>query len=139
MTSVIIGISSGLLIIILFTLLKQFDKKIIYGLILCGIGFLYVGYVWTDTRAMVINSIQAVLFVFIAYYGIKKQSYILAGGYFLHGTWDIVYHLFQDSSLIPPKYDLFCLSIDFTIGFYLLMIKTRTINKPDVERPAIQK
>lgn len=132
MTSAIIGISSGLLIIILFILLKQFDKKIIYGLILCGIGFLYVGFAWSDTRALIINSAQAILFVFIAYFGIKKHITILAAGYFLHGIWDIVYHSFQDSSLIPPQYDLFCLSIDFTIGFYLLLIRNRTLNKTDL-------
>ena len=62
MTPVIIGISSGLLIILVFVMLKQFDKKLIYGLILCGIGFLYVGFAWSDTRALAINSAQAVLF-----------------------------------------------------------------------------
>ncbi len=87
MIHAIIGISSGLLIILLFGILKQFDKKIIYGLILCGIGFLYVGYVWTDTQAMVINSVQAILFVFIAYYGIKKHIYILAAGFF--SAWNL--------------------------------------------------
>lgn len=132
MIQAIIGITSGLLIILLFGILKQFDKKIIYGLILCGIGFLYVGYVWTDTQAMVINSVQAVLFVFIAYYGIKKHIYILAAGFFLHGIWDLLYHLFQNPGLIPPKYDLFCLSIDFTIGFYLLLIRYRTVNMTHV-------
>lgn len=129
MTPVIIGISSGLLIIILFILLKQFDKKIIYGLILCGIGFLYVGFAWSDTQALIINSAQAVLFVFIAYFGIKKHFIILAAGFFLHGIWDIVYHTFQNSSLIPPQYDLFCLSIDLAIGFYLLLIKNKTVSK----------
>ena len=59
MTAAIIGISSGLLIIFLFVILKRFDKKIIYGLILCRIGFLYVGYAWMDLQALVINSIQA--------------------------------------------------------------------------------
>jgi hypothetical protein len=132
MIPVIIGISSGLFIIFLFILLKQFDKTLIYGLILCGIGFLYVGFAWSDTRALFINSAQAVLFVFIAYYGIKKYVYILATGYFLHGIWDLFYHTFQNSSLIPPQYDLFCLSIDFTIGFYLLMIKYKVVNKTDL-------
>jgi hypothetical protein len=132
MTSVIIGISSGLLVIILFILLKQFDKKIIYGLILCGIGFLYAGFAWSDTRALIINSAQTILFVFIAYFGIKKHITILGAGYFLHGIWDIVYHSFQDTGLIPPQYDLFCLSIDFTIGFYLLLINYRAVNKPDL-------
>jgi Family of unknown function (DUF6010) len=123
MTAAIIGISSGLLTILLISILKKLDKAIVYGLILSGIGFLYVGYVWTDLQAVVINSIQAVLFLLIAYFGIKKNMNFLAAGYFLHGGWDMVYHLFQNSSLIPPHYDLFCLSIDFTMGFYLLFLK----------------
>lgn len=122
MIPVIIGISSGLIVILLFAILKQFDKRIIYGLILTGIGFLYVGYVWTDLQALIINSIQAIAFLFLAYYGIKKSLFILAAGFFLHGTWDLVYGLFQDSKMIPPHYDLFCLSIDFTIGIYILYL-----------------
>jgi len=120
---VIIGISSGLFVILIIALLKQLDKPIMYGLILSGIGFIYVGFTWSDTKALIINCVQAVFFLFIALYGIKKSSYILAAGYFLHGIWDLVYHLFLDSSLIPPHYDLFCLSIDFTIGAYLLIIR----------------
>ncbi len=73
MLPVIIGISSGLIIILLFVILKQFDKKIIYGLILTGIGFIYIGFTWTDLQALVITSIQAVAFLFLAYYGIKKS------------------------------------------------------------------
>jgi hypothetical protein len=120
MTPIIIGISGGLLIILLFSILKQFDKKVIYGLILAGIGFLYAGFTWTNLQALIINSAQAVFFLLFAYYGIKKSLYILAAGYFLHGSWDLAYDLFPSSNLIPPHYDLFCLSIDFTIGIYIL-------------------
>ena len=127
MIPVIIGISSGLFVILIIALLKQLDKPIIYGLILSGIGFLYVGFTWSDTKALIINCAQAVFFLFIAWYGIKKSLYILGGGYFLHGIWDLVYNLFPASSLIPPHYDLFCLSIDFTIGAYLLVIRYRKV------------
>jgi len=130
MIPIIIGISSGLLVILFLTFLKQFDKKIIYGLILAGIGFLYVGFSWTDLQALIINAAQAIFFLLFAYYGIKQNLYILAAGYFLHGTWDLVYDLFPRSDLIPPHYDLFCLSIDFTMGFYLLFIQYR--NKKSV-------
>ncbi len=125
MLPVIIGISSGLLVILVIALLKRVDKPTIYGLILSGIGFLYVGFTWSDTRALIITCIQAIVFLFIAWYGIRRNLYILAVGYFLHGTWDLVYNLFPATNLIPPHYDLFCLSIDFTIGFYLLFIKYR--------------
>jgi hypothetical protein len=123
MTSIIIGISSGLLTIFLIGILKHLDKKVIYGLILSGIGFLYVGFTWTNTQALILNAIQAIFFLFFAYYGIKRGLYFLAAGYFLHGAWDLVYDLFPNSNLIPPYYDLFCLSIDFTIGSYLLVFK----------------
>ena len=43
--------------------LKHFDKKIIYGFILSGIGFLYVGFAWTDLQALVVNAIQAIGFL----------------------------------------------------------------------------
>ena len=127
MIPAIIGISSGLLVILIIALLKQLDKPIVYGLILSGIGFLYVGFTWSDTKALIINCAQAVLFLFIAWYGIKRSLYILGAGYFLHGIWDLVYNLFPASSLIPPHYDLFCLSIDFTIGAYLLVIRYRKV------------
>ena len=88
MTPVIIGIASGIVTILLIVILRLLDTKVIYGLILSGIGFLYVGFVWTDVKALVINSIQAFVFLLLAYW--------------------------------------FCLSIDFTIGFYLLLLNKYT-------------
>ena len=131
MSAVIIGILSGLFIIIAFGILKRIDKPTIYGLILAGIGFLYVGFTWTDLTALIVTSTQAILFVLFAYFGIKKNIYFLIAGYFLHGIWDLTYDLFQKSELIPPHYDLFCLSIDFTMGLYLLILKYRYDKKPD--------
>lgn len=127
MISLLIGISSGLLIILIIALVKQLDKQTIYGLILSGIGFLYVGFTWSDTVAAIINGAQAVFFLFLAAYGIRKGLHVLAAGYFLHGIWDLVYDLFPGSNLIPPRYDLFCFSIDFIIGFYLLFIRYRKV------------
>lgn len=127
MIPVIVGISSGVLVLLIFSLLKRLDKQTVYGLILSGIGFLYVGFTWSDTGAIIINGAQAVFFLLIALYGIKKDLYILAAGYFLHGIWDLVYNLFPGSNLIPSHYDLFCLSFDFTIGFYLLFIRYRDL------------
>src|SRR5882757_1319169 len=115
MTPVIIGILSGVLIILTIAILRSLDKSIVYGLILSAIGFLYVGLTWTDLRSLVINCFQAVFFLLFAYYGIKRSLSYLIAGYFLHGTWDFLYNLFPNSNLIPPHYDLFCLSIDFTI------------------------
>ncbi|CAN5390612.1 hypothetical protein BH10BAC3_BH10BAC3_19870 [soil metagenome] len=129
MIAVIIGVSLGCLVIFLFSLLKGFSQSVVYGLILAGIGFLYVGFTWSNMKELVITIVQAIVFFFISYYGIKKNIYFLAAGYFLHGTWDLAYNLFPNANLIPPHYDLFCLSIDFTMGFYLLLYQYRQKKK----------
>lgn len=123
MTAAIIGLSSGLFFIFLFNFFKHLDQRLIYGLILTGIGFLYVGFVWTDKDSVVINSIQAVVFLLIAYAGVKRNLYFLVAGFLLHGLWDIIYPFFRDPSLIPPHYDLFCLTIDVVMGLYILVFK----------------
>lgn len=128
MDAALIGIASGLLIILIVALLmKRLDKATIYGLVLSGIGFLYVGFTWTDITSFVINSLQAISFLLIAYYGIKKSSYFLVAGYFLHGLWDLAYAFFSNPDLLPPHYDLFCMSLDFTVGCYLFIITYRQV------------
>ncbi len=138
MYAIIIGISSGLLIILLFCRMKHLDKKIIYGLILSGIGFLYVGFAWTDLQSLIATVVQAIFLLFFAYYGVKKNLYILATGYFSHGSWDLLYKLIPAPDLIPPHYDLFCLSIDFTLGFYIIWFNYKTSNKLIQSRSAVK-
>jgi len=123
MNAVIIGILSGLFTILAIGLFKSLDKPVMYALVLSGIGFLYVGFTWSDLRSLIMTAVQALLFLFIAYFGVRKSINFLIAGYFLHGSWDLLYDLFPATKLIPPHYDLFCLSIDFTIGFYLLLLK----------------
>jgi len=123
MLAILTGIVTGIIIILSLGMFSRLDKLTIYGLILAGIGFLYPGFTWSDSLAFLINAIQAVFFLLLAYYGIKKGLHILAIGYFLHGSWDLLYHLFSDISLIPPQYAAFCSSLDFIIGFYLLYLR----------------
>jgi hypothetical protein len=123
MKAAIIGFVSGVVIILIFVVFKRIDKKTIYGLILAVIGFLYVGFTWSDIGLFSINTLQAIFFLFLAYYGIKSNSYILIAGYFLHGIWDLIYSQVANTALIPPHYDLFCSTLDFTVGLYLLIIK----------------
>jgi hypothetical protein len=121
MQPILIGISSGLLSILVIGLFRKLDKATVYSLILTGIGYLYVGFTWSDITSLIITCIQALSFMLIAYFGMKNLT-LLAVGYFLHGLWDLVYGVFPLAKLVPPHYDLFCLSIDFTMGIYLMII-----------------
>jgi hypothetical protein len=123
MNAAIIGLSAAVITVFLFILLKRFDKIIIYGLVLAAIGFLYVGYTWTDVTTVIINIVQAIFFLLLAYFGIKKNLYYMIAGYLMHGVWDIIYSQLADTSLLPPHYDLFCSTYDFVVGIYLLMLK----------------
>lgn len=81
MTAAIIGVISSVLTILVFSFLKRIDKHIIYGLILMGIGFLYIGYTWTDINTAIVSFIQAMVFTTFAYLGIKKNYRFLMAGH----------------------------------------------------------
>jgi len=123
MTATLIGISAGLFTILIVALFKRADKNLFYALVLAGIGFLYIGYSWTNIADLIMNILQALFFLLLAYFGVKKNSYFLIAGYFIHGLWDFIYSHVGNAALLPPHYDLFCSTYDFIIGFYLLMLK----------------
>ncbi len=123
MTATLIGVSAALFTILIVTVFKRLDRNVFYGLILSAIGFLYVGFTWTDITTVIINILQAIFFLLLAYFGIKKNSLFLIAGYFMHGLWDLMYNHIGNSDLIPPHYDFFCSTYDFIIGFHLLMLK----------------
>jgi len=126
--ALIIGISLGFVSILFSRLLKHLDEILFYGLMLAVIGALYVGFTWTDITSFVINCIQCFFFGTLAYLGIKKNGYILAVGFILHGAFDFVYDLFPLPDLRPAHYDLFCWSIDWVLGVYLFIIAYRQSN-----------
>jgi hypothetical protein len=125
MTALAIGIVSGLLIIGFIALFKNLNNASVYALILTGIGFLYVGFTWTDLPTAIACGFQAVAFLFIAYFASQKSLFYLGGGYLLHGLWDLAYPRFASPELLPPDYHLFCMAADFVIGFYLIFLSQK--------------
>ena len=120
----VIGAVTGLVTVIGIRVFLKKNEPLIYALVLSGIGFLYVGYTWMDSLQLIFTGIQAVLFLLIAAHGTRNIS-LLAAGYFLHGIWDLVYNYFTAADTIPPHYDVFCLTVDFIMGAYLIVYKKR--------------
>lgn len=125
MNAILIGLSSSLITIFIFTFLKRVDKNTIYGLILMGIGFLYIGYTWTDINTALLSGLQALFFMLLAYLGLKKSYWFLVTGYFLHGIWDFIYPIIASAELLPPDYDYFCFTYDVVVGIYLIIYNMR--------------
>lgn len=126
MNATLIGLSSSMLTILIFYLLNRLDKRTVYGLILMAIGFLYIGYTWTDINTAIVSGLQALFFMSLAYFGIKKSYWFLVAGYFLHGIWDVLYPMFFNSALLPPDYDYFCITYDFIVAIYLLILNYKS-------------
>jgi hypothetical protein len=124
MISYLIGTTAGLVTITGIRLFLKSNERLIYALVLSGIGFLYVGFTWMDTPQLIITAVQAILFLLCAAFGMRN-IFVLAAGYFLHGLWDLVYNYFTAFDHVPPHYDGFCLSIDFVMGAYILYNKKR--------------
>jgi hypothetical protein len=135
--ALIMGISLGIIAILFSALLKEIDETIFYALLLAVIAALYVGYTWSDTSSFIINIIQCFFFGALAYLGVKKNMYFLAAGFILHGAFDFVYSLFMCSDLIPPHYDWFCSSVDWIIGFYLVIVKYKQTKSDNKNVPGI--
>ena len=125
MTAFIIGLTASILSILLLLFLKRSDKIIVYGIVLAGIGFLYIGYTWTNINIAIVSGMQALFFITLAWFGIKKDLGFLVAGYFLHGLWDLVYDLFGNRGLLPPHYDLFCSTYDFVVAIYLWILRNQ--------------
>ena len=123
MIPAIVGIAVGILAIVLAKTLANANQKTMFALILAAIGFLYVGFTWSDLSQLTITIIQASVFLMLAYYGAIKNVKLLTVGYFAHGVWDLLYTNFVSADLMPPQYDIFCLSVDFIMGAYLLFFK----------------
>lgn len=137
MIALTIGILTGIAAIIAIKLLSKIENRLLCSLVLTGIGFLYIGFTWSHLPSLLLNALQAVFFLLLAYIGMTKNISFLIAGFFLHGAWDLLYSFFPHSELIPPHYDLFCMAADFTIGFYLLFgIKKRKqlSNQPSKEK-----
>ena len=133
MQAALIGLSGSLITILIFTFLKRVDKNMVYGLILMGIGYLYIGYTWTDLNTAILSFVQSLFFMALAYLGIKRNYWFLVAGYFLHGLWDMIYPMIANPDLLPPDYDYFCITYDFVVGVYLVILNRasagRVLNK----------
>lgn len=120
MNPILAGLVGALLTAVVFLFFK--DKKLLFAIVLAAIGFLYVGFNWSDSTLLTASVIQAIIFLLLAYYGYQGNALLLVAGYFLHGLFDLVFHWLGDARLMPPDYDLICLGYDWAIAAYLFYL-----------------
>jgi hypothetical protein len=76
-------------------------------------------------RALLIESAIMAAFVLAAVVGFKSSMWIVVGGLFAHGVFDLVHHHLVGNPGMPGWWPMFCLTYDCTAGAYLAWLLRR--------------
>ncbi|QZP31516.1 DUF6010 family protein [Pseudomonas sp. DR48] len=66
-----------------------------------------------------------------AFASLPTSGYVVGGLWLLHGMYDMTHELFFTNPGAPDWYPVFCASVDFVIGFYVLWLGIR-LKKTDL-------
>lgn len=83
---------------------------------------LYAGEGATGLKELMVGIpflLGGLLFAFIS---LPMSGYVVGGLWLLHGMYDLTHELFFTNPGAPDWYPVFCASVDFVIGFYVLWL-----------------
>ena len=130
---VVIGLLSAIGSILIFRRIFQGRwEQIFWSSFLVVIAAFYLSfaaYFGASTHAWQTELVGVAVFLVCAAVGLFFRPAI-AVGYVMHGLWDLSHSLFGSSlaglslTEIPLGYDIFCLTFDFVVAFYLMISAT---------------
>jgi hypothetical protein len=118
MNDFLVGLAWTIGIIGFLEIFQSFDKKLIAVITLTGIPFIYIGFSFNDIQSLLVSILAAGFFIALAYYGYKRNFYLVIAGLVLHAVWDLLFPHF--STMAPEGYDIFCITIDVLLALYFL-------------------
>lgn len=115
-----VGVIGGLVAILIALLAPNAaDARLGLGMLLSGIGFVYLGFAVSDGRksAIVVQAISALVFIWVAQIAIREDSNLLLGlGFVGHGAWDALHHEHHGWARVRTWYPPFCAVTDLVIA-----------------------
>jgi hypothetical protein len=78
-----------------------------------------------STRAVVVESVIATVFLLIAVIGFKTSAWITAAAMVGHGVFDFIHDFFIHNPGMPTWWPGFCLPFDAVFGLWLLAMALR--------------
>jgi hypothetical protein len=118
MTAFFIGLITTSAIIAFAEIFRKIDLKFYASLNLAVIPFIYIGFS-IDPHALFLTIPGALSFLFLAYWGYKKNYILTVIGLALHGIWDVLFpHV---NTVAPHGYDVFCITIDVLLALYFYL------------------
>lgn len=121
MTGLIAGliVTSG--VVAFAEIFRKIDLKFYASLNLAVIPFIYIGFS-VDPHTLTVTIPGAAFFSLFSYLGYKRSYLFTVVGLVLHGLWDVLFPCI--SSVAPPEYDIFCITIDvFLAGYFYIKLK----------------
>ncbi|TAH39890.1 MAG: hypothetical protein EYC69_12340 [Bacteroidetes bacterium] len=118
MIALSIGFITAAAIIAFAEIFKKIDLTFFASLNLAVIPFIYIGFS-IDPHSLMLTIPGASFFLFLAYWGYKKNYMLIVAGLALHGLWDVVFPYV--SSVAPHGYDIFCITIDILLALYFYL------------------
>lgn len=86
-----VGLTLGLISNAFIAVVSERHAQIYLGVLLAGIGFVYLGFAIADgrTSAIAVQIASAAVFLNLASLGVQHESSLLLGaGFVAHGAWD---------------------------------------------------
>jgi len=96
----------------------------VHAVLLAGIAAVYVGFAIADGRTLfLVTQVAGVLaFGALTVAGLSVHTGFLVAGYVLHGVWDVLHHRTDVPGRRAPWYIPLCLTYDWIVGAYLLLL-----------------
>jgi hypothetical protein len=122
-TGMVVGGALGFVGVIEAALLSRQDAFIFLGVLLGGIGSVYLGFAIADgrTSAIAVQIASALVFINVAFLGVVHESAVLLGlGYLGHAAWDAIHHEGHGPTHVRTWYPPFCVVADVVLAAALL-------------------
>lgn len=122
-----IGIGLALVVCV-FALVAGFDRdRVFYPTMVIVVATYYILFaaMGSSTRALVSESLVAVVFLALAVTGFKKNLWVIVAALAGHGVYDFFHHLFIQNPGVPVWWPGFCLAFDVPAGCFLAVILLR--------------
>jgi hypothetical protein len=118
-----IGLTLGLVSTAFTAALSESQAFLYLGLLLGGIGSVYVGFAIADgrTTSIAVQITGAAVFLSLAFIGAREESHVVLGlGFLAHAAWDWWHHDDHGPTHVRTWYPPFCAVADIVIGVPVL-------------------
>ena len=113
--------------ILLSLLLPAAFREPFWATLLAFVAAIYLGYALVTGQGgfLAAQIVSVPAFLFLAVWGLGAQRPgLIAAGYLLHGTWDLLQHRHLVRSMVVPWWSSYCSIFDWVVAAFLWLYPT---------------